>query len=99
MNLNYRFQFTNELSYREAADPAMLRYKDKYILFASHSGGYWYSDDMLKWDYLPVKSLPIEDYAPDAITINDTIYYTASAAVRKPFYYTTDPLGITGNQW
>jgi hypothetical protein len=92
MNLNYRFQFTNELSYREAADPAMLRYKDKYILFASHSGGYWFSDDMFKWDYLPVKSLPIEDYAPDAIAINDTVYYTASAAVRKPFYYTTDPL-------
>jgi len=91
LNLNYRFQFTDSLSYREAADPAMIRYKDKYILFVSHSGGYWYSDDLLKWDYLPVKSLPIEDYAPDAIAINDTIYYTASATERKPFYYTTDP--------
>jgi hypothetical protein len=47
---------------------------------------------MLKWNYVPITSLPIEDYAPDAITINDTVYYTASAAVRKPFYYTTDPL-------
>jgi xylan 1,4-beta-xylosidase len=91
LNLNYRFQFTESSSYREAADPAMIRYKDKYILFVSHSGGYWYSDDLLKWDYLPVKSLPIEDYAPDAIAINDTIYYTASATGRKPFYYTTDP--------
>ena len=54
MNLNYRFQYTNSPSYREAADPAMLRYKDKYILFASHSGGYWYSDDMLKWN-LPAR--------------------------------------------
>jgi hypothetical protein len=92
VNLNYRFQFTEDVSYREAADPAMIRYKDKYILFASHSGGYWFSDDMLKWNYVPITSLPIEDYAPDAITINDTVYYTASAAVRKPFYYTTDPL-------
>jgi len=91
LNLNYRFQFTDSISYREAADPAMVRYKDKYILFVSHSGGYWYSDDMLKWDYLPVETLPIEDYAPDAIAINDTIYYTASATVRKPIYYTTDP--------
>ncbi|MFZ0281361.1 MAG: family 43 glycosylhydrolase [Bacteroidales bacterium] len=91
MNLNYRFQFTNSTSYREAADPTMIRYKDKYILFVSHSGGYWYSDDMLGWIYLPVKSLPIEDYAPDAITINDTTYYTASASVKKPIYYTTNP--------
>jgi xylan 1,4-beta-xylosidase len=72
-NLNYRFQYTEGISYREAADPSMIRYKDKYILFASHSGGYWISDDMLKWNYLPVKSLPIEDYAPDAIAINDTV--------------------------
>lgn len=92
LNLNYRFQYSDSISYREAADPAMIRYKDKYILFASHSGGYWISDDMLKWNYLPVKSLPIEDYAPDAITINDTTYYIASAASIKPFYYTTDPL-------
>jgi xylan 1,4-beta-xylosidase len=91
LNLNYRFQFTEDVSYREAADPAMMRYDDKYILFASHSGGYWISDNMLSWKYLPIKSLPIEDYAPDAIAINDTIYYTASAAVRKPIYYTSDP--------
>lgn len=92
LNLNYRFQFTDSISYREAADPAMITYKDKYILFVSHSGGYWFSDDMLKWNYLPVKSLPIEDYAPDAITINDTTYYIASAGVRKPIYHTADPL-------
>jgi xylan 1,4-beta-xylosidase len=92
VNLNYRFQFTENVSYREAADPAMIRYKDKYILFASHSGGYWYSDDMLVWNYLAIKSLPIEDYAPDAIVINDTVYYIASSGVRKPFCYTTDPL-------
>ncbi len=91
LDLNYRFQFTRDVSYREAADPAMIRYKDKYILFASHSGGYWYSDDMLNWNYLPVSSLPIEDYAPDAITIDDTVFYAASAGIRKPFYYTTDP--------
>ena len=92
VNLNYRFQFTNGISYREAADPLISRYKDEYLLFASHSGGYWFSDDLLTWKFLPVKTLPIEDYAPDAITINDTTYYTASASVRKPIYYTTNPL-------
>ena len=92
LNLNYRFQFSNGASYREAADPSMVKYGDKYILFASHSGGYWYSDDMLKWNYLPITTLPIEDYAPDAITIGDTTYYIASSGTRVPFYFTTDPL-------
>lgn len=91
LNLNYRFQFTGGTAYREGADPAMLRYKDKFILFVSHSGGYWYSGDLLKWTYLPVKTLPIEDYAPDAIAINDTVYFLASSGERKPIYYTTDP--------
>jgi len=92
VNLNYRFQVTNNISYREGADPSMVRYKDKYILFASHSSGYWYSDDMFKWNYLPIKSMPIEDYAPDVITVNDTTYYAASSGSKMPLYYTTNPL-------
>ncbi len=91
MNLNYRFQPSNQGSYREAADPVITIYKGKYFLYASHSGGYWYSDDMLDWKFIPVKSLPIEDYAPDVITINDTTYYMGSAAVKKSIYYTTNP--------
>lgn len=91
LNLNYRFQLSDGPAYREGADPAMLRYKDKFILFVSHSGGYWYSDDLLKWTYLPVETLPIEDYAPDAIAINDTVYFLASSGARKPVYFTTDP--------
>ena len=60
VNLNYRFQS----SYREAADPVMMVYKGKYMLFASHSGGYWYSDDLLDWKFLPIHSFPITKYAP-----------------------------------
>jgi hypothetical protein len=91
MDLNYRFQPSNQNSYREAADPLITMYKGKYVLYASHSGGYWYSDDMLDWNFIPIKSLPIEDYAPDVITINDTTYYMGSSAVKNNIYYTTDP--------
>ena len=91
MNLNYRFQPTTRMAHREAADPVITIYKGKYFLYASHSGGYWYSDDMLHWEFLPVRSLPIEDYAPDVITINDTTYYMASSAVKKNIYYTLNP--------
>ena len=48
LNLNYRFQYTDSTSYREAADASMIVYRDKYILFVSHSGGYWFSDDLLR---------------------------------------------------
>ncbi|MGD0757000.1 MAG: family 43 glycosylhydrolase [Bacteroidales bacterium] len=91
MNLNYRFQSSSHNSYREAADPVIRIYKGKYFLYASHSGGYWYSDDMLNWKFIPIKSLPIEDYAPDVITINDTTYYLGSSMVKKNIYYTTNP--------
>ena len=91
INLNYRFQPSTRLSYREAADPTVTLYKGKYFLYASHSGGYWYSDDMLSWKFLSIKSLPIEDYAPDVITINDTTYYMASSAVKKFIFYTVNP--------
>jgi xylan 1,4-beta-xylosidase len=91
MNLNYRFQSSSKLPYREAADPVITIYKGKYFLYASHSGGYWYSDDMLDWKYIPIISLPIEDYAPDVITINDTTYYMGSSMIKKSIYYTTNP--------
>ena len=38
LNLNYRFQI-KEPSYREAADPTVVWFKDRYYLFASMSGG------------------------------------------------------------
>lgn len=91
MNLNYRFQPSNSKSYREAADPVVRIYKGKYFLFASHSGGYWTSDDIMNWNFIPVKSLPIEDYAPDVLTFNDTTWYIASSLEKKRFYYTTNP--------
>ena len=44
LNLEYRYQFKksplNTGVYREAADPTMVVYQDKYLLFASMSGGF-----------------------------------------------------------
>jgi xylan 1,4-beta-xylosidase len=91
MNLNYRFQASSGLSYREAADPVITLYKEKYLLYASHSGGYWYSDNMIDWKFISIKTLPIEDYAPDVITINDTTYYMGSSMAKKNIFYTINP--------
>ncbi|WP_180327305.1 family 43 glycosylhydrolase [Labilibaculum manganireducens] len=87
MNLNYRFWSSS----REAADPAMIMYKGNYFLFASRSGGYWYSVDMLDWKYVRTETLPILKYAPGVIAINDTVYYLASSRMKDYIYYTTNP--------
>lgn len=92
MDLNYRFQPRGIKAFREAADPVITLYKGKYFLFASHSGGYWYSDSMLEWKFIPIKSLPIENYAPDVLIKGDTVFYTASTKKKSYIYYTTNPL-------
>ncbi|HEX8016208.1 MAG TPA: family 43 glycosylhydrolase [Flavobacterium sp.] len=92
MDINYRFQpSVNETYFREAADPLITIYKGKYLLFASHSGGYWYSENMQNWKYIPIKSLPIEDYAPDVTIKGDTIFYMASKIGLEYIYHTTNP--------
>lgn len=88
MDLNYKFQS----NYREAADPVVIQYGNKYLLFASHCGGYWYSDNLMRWQFLPIESMPaIRKYAPGVIAIGDTVYYVASSRSKDYVYYTTDP--------
>ncbi|GGB72547.1 endo-1,4-beta-xylanase [Flavobacterium suaedae] len=77
VNLNYRFCL-DEPSRREAADPVIVNFKGEYFLFASKSGGYWYSSNLVDWNFVTTPDLPIEDYAPAAVVINDEIYFTAS---------------------
>ena len=89
VNLSYRFCL-DKPSRREAADPTMINFKNEYYLFASKSGGYWHSKDLINWDLITTKDLPLEDYAPTAAVWNDTIYFMASSD--KPVIYKTgDP--------
>lgn len=90
--LNQNYRFSHDLpSYREAADPVIHLFKGKYFLYASKSGGYWYSDDMLQWTFRPSATLPVEDYAPTVEAIHDTVFFIASSGAPK-VYYNTDPL-------
>jgi hypothetical protein len=76
LNLNYRYQL-DEPSRREAADPVIVLFQDTYYLFASKSGGYWASDNLVEWELIVPTGLPLEDYAPAAIEINGKLYFTA----------------------
>ena len=76
INIDYRFMIDSP-SRREAADPAIVVFHDDYYLFASRSGGYWHSKDMVDWTFVVPSGLPIEAYAPAVMVLNDTLYYTA----------------------
>ncbi len=91
MNLSYRYRpETKEASRREAADPVIVLYKDLYILFASKTGGYWISNDLIKWDLVLTNQIPTEDYAPTVVEINDTLYFMASAGTNA-IYKSANP--------
>ena len=56
LDLEYRYQYRTSLVgghslAREAADPTLLLFNDTYYLFASMSGGFWYSDDLAVWKF------------------------------------------------
>lgn len=89
LNLNYRFM-SDAIDAREAADPVIILFKDDYYLFASRSGGYWTSPDLNDWTFVVPTGLDdIEVYAPAALVMGDTVYYTASGSGR--IYKTADP--------
>ena len=95
VNLSYRFCL-DEPSRREAADPTMISFKDRYYLFASKSGGYWHSKDLVSWDFIQTDQIPTEEYAPTVIEIEDTLYFLASSTEKSTIYKSADPLS---GQW
>ncbi|MFY0600057.1 MAG: family 43 glycosylhydrolase [Cyclobacteriaceae bacterium] len=91
MNLSYRFR-PETPSRREAADPSVVFFQDTYFLFASKSGGYWYSSDLVDWHFVKSSSIPSEEYAPTAIPLGDTLYFLASSLTKSTIYKTANPL-------
>lgn len=97
VDLAYRFQELSPLGgmrtvYREAADPSIVRYRGRYYLFASMSGGFWHSDDLAHWQYRASEALPPMDYAPDVREIGGALVVSASRTTDSPFFRSVDPL-------
>lgn len=91
MNLSYRFGL-EEPSRREAADPSVVWFRDRFFLFVSKSGGYWHSKDLVRWKFIETNQIPTEEYAPTAIAIGDTLFFLASSNELSTIYKSTDPL-------
>lgn len=101
INVPYRYQFKTDprdnyrlTVNREAADPSLVLFKGRYYLFASMSGAVWVSDDLARWESVPLpENMPVYDYAPDVRVVGDWLYFTASnRGVPCSFYRTKDPI-------
>lgn len=83
INLNYRFQPGPDPERREAADPVIEWYKDAYYLVASKSGGYWHSENLKDWTYVPASTISsIEHYAPTILPLDDALYFLSGGNAR-----------------
>ena len=82
-------------NYREAADPVVSLYNDKYYLFVSKSDGYWSSDDMQHWRHIHSTKLPVDLYAPTSMVYNGELYWMTSDI--NQLWKTTNP--EDGNAW
>jgi len=93
LNLPYNFQSPGTTR-REAADPLIVLYQDKYWLFASKQVGYWWSTDLLDWHLIQPTGLPLQVYAPAVAVVDGKLYYTAGED--KGTFTTSNPMA---GQW
>jgi xylan 1,4-beta-xylosidase len=89
INLPYNFQ-TPDVTRREAADPVIVLYHNKYWLFASKQIGYWWSNDLLNWTLIRPTGLPLDVYAPSVAVVDGRLCYTSGG--NHGTFTTDDPL-------
>ncbi len=100
MDLTYRFALEDPFpSRREAADPSVVRFRDKYFLFVSKSGGYWWSENLAQWHFVQTDQIPTEEYAPTAVAIDDTLFFLASSNHKSTIYATDLPFWVMSGNW
>jgi xylan 1,4-beta-xylosidase len=63
-------------SYREMADPTVIRWQGRWYLFPS-AGMLWQSDDLLNWDFHPIEPFDA-GYGPTVAQRGEWLYLTAS---------------------
>lgn len=61
INIDYGYtpipNFSEWGRHRATADPVMVTYKGDYYLFSTNQWGYWWSSDMLKWNFVSKRFL------------------------------------------
>jgi len=102
INLDYGYtpipNFSEMGRHRATADPVITLFKDKYYLFSTNQWGYWWSDDMADWTFVPRKFLKPwhkvydELCAPATLVLGDTLLVIGSTYTKNfPLWMSTDP--------
>jgi len=99
IDINYQYNFEQKekgISYRSGADPVIVKHKGEYYLFATISGGWWHSKDLLHWQFVKPDvsphTWPKEDMcAPAALSVGARMYLIQSTFERRPIYVTSTP--------
>jgi xylan 1,4-beta-xylosidase len=107
INLDYGYcpipDFVKAGKHRATADPAIVFYKGDYYLFSTNQWGYWWSSDMIKWNFVSKKFLRPwnsgydELCAPAVGIIGDTMLVFGSTYTRNfTVWMSTNP---KSNEW
>jgi hypothetical protein len=88
INIDYGFcpipNFVEQGKHRATADPVIVVYRGDYYLFSTNQWGYWWSEDMVRWNFVPRKFLrPRHEVydelcAPAAFVLDDALYVIGS---------------------
>ena len=102
VNIDYGYtpipNFSEGGRHRATADPVIVNYKNDYYLFSTNQWGYWWSNDLLKWNFVSRKFLRPwnEGYdelcAPAVGIISDTMLVFGSTYTRNfTIWMSTNP--------
>lgn len=101
VNIDYGYtpfeRFASQGKHRATADPVIVNFQEKLFLFSTNQEGYWYSDNMLDWTFVPRKFLVDDTYkhdlnAPAAWAMKDTLYvYGSTWKSDFPIWKSTNP--------
>jgi xylan 1,4-beta-xylosidase len=107
VNIDYGYtpipNFSEWGRHRATADPVIVNYKGDYYLFSTNQWGYWWSPDMLNWNFVSRKFLRPwnagvydELCAPAVGIIGDTmIVFGSTYTSRFTIWMSTDPKANT----
>lgn len=107
VNIDYGYtpipDFSEAGRHRATADPVIVNYKNKYFLFSTNQWGYWWSDDLVNWNFIsrrflrPWNKVYDELCAPAVGFIGDTMIVLGSSyATNFTVWMSTNP---GNNEW
>lgn len=78
INISYAYQSDADEGYREGADPLVQVFNNEYYLFVSHAGGYWWSTDLVDWQFIACTDAEMDKWAPATCVVDGVMYLTHS---------------------